>query len=106
TTKGDDPITVSFDLTNTGDREGAEVAEVYVGDSHSSVPRPVKELKGFAKVDLNPGETQRVSVELNKRALSYFDVASENWKAEPGVFNILVGSSSQKIELKGQLTLE
>jgi beta-glucosidase len=82
------------------------VAEVYVGDSHSSVPRPAKELKGFIKVDLKPGETQHVSIALNKRALSYYDVDSKDWKAEPGLFNILVGSSSQKIELKGQLTLE
>ena len=106
TTKGDEPVTVLFDLTNTGDREGAEVAEIYVGDSHSSVPRPVKELKGFSKVELKPGETRHVSILLNKRALSYFDVTSEDWKAEPGVFNILVGSSSQNIALKGQLTLE
>ena len=53
------PVTVIFDVVNTGSREGAEVAELYVGDGHSSVPRPIKELKGFAKVNLKPGETKR-----------------------------------------------
>jgi beta-glucosidase len=106
TLQGDGPVTVSFDISNTGDREGAETAQVYVGDLGASVPRPVKELKGFVKADLKPGETKRVSVELNKRAFSFYDVKSKDWKAEPGVFNILVGSSSQKIELKGRLTLE
>jgi beta-glucosidase len=105
-TTGDNPIMVSFDLTNTGDREGAEVAEVYVGDGHSSVPRPVKELKGFSKVSLKPGETKKVSIALNKRAFSYYDVDSKGWKAEPGAFDILVASSSDKVELKGQVTLK
>lgn len=102
---GDQPVTVTFDLTNTGEREGAEVAELYVGDAHSSVPRPVKELKGFAKVNLKPGETKTVSLTLHRRDLSYYDVNGKQWKAEPGDFGILVGSSSENIELKGTLHL-
>jgi len=99
------PITVSCNVKNTGSREGAEVAEVYVGDSHASVPRPVKELKGFAKVHLRPGETKRVTVGLDRRAFSFYDVEKNNWKAEPGKFSILVGSSSEKIELQEEFTL-
>ena len=97
------PITVSFNVKNTGSREGAEVAEVYVGDSHASVPRPVKELKGFAKVQLKPGERKRVTISLDRRAFSYYDVGTSAWKAEPGNFAILVGSSSAQIELPENL---
>jgi len=100
------PITVSFDVKNTGQRPGAEVAEVYVGDSHASVPRPVKELKGFARVDLKPGESKTVSVSLDRRAFSFYDVKKKDWSAEPGQFGILVGSASDKIELKGDFTLQ
>jgi beta-glucosidase len=96
---------VSFDVTNTGAREGAEVAEVYVGDSHASVPRPPKQLEGFARVDLQPKETRRVTVSLNRRSLSYYDVAGKSWRADPGEFQILVGSSAEQIELRGTLTL-
>ena len=99
------PITVSFNVRNMGSREGAEIAEVYVGDSHSSVPRPVKELKGFAKVNLKPGETKRVSVKLEIRSFSYFDTKKHDWNADPGDFDILVGSSSAKIELQGRFRL-
>lgn len=102
---GDQPVTVSFDLTNTGQREGAEVGEVYVSDGHSPVPRPVKELKGFGKVDLKPGETKTVTVTLNRRAFSYYDVGKKGWTATPGGFGILVGSSSANIELNGKVTL-
>jgi beta-glucosidase len=89
-------------LTNTGNREGAEVAQVYVGDGHSKVPRPAKELKGFARVDLKPGETKQVIVALDKRALSYYDAAAKQWRAEPGEYQVLVGRSSAQIELKGK----
>ncbi len=103
--QGDDPVTVSFNVTNTGGREGAEVTELYVGDSHAKVPRPAKELKAFAKVDLQPGETKGVTVSLDRRSFSYFDEKSKQWKADPGAFNILVGSSSRNIELTGKLEL-
>jgi beta-glucosidase len=63
-----EPVTVSFDVKNIGDREGAEVAELYVGDSHASVPRPVKELKGFTKTILKPGESKHLTLTLDRRA--------------------------------------
>lgn len=96
---------VSFNVQNTGTREGADVAQVYVGDTQTKVPRPAKELKGFLKVSLRPGETRKVSVMLDSRALSYYDVNAKQWRAEPGDFNVLVGRSSQQIELRGRLTL-
>jgi len=99
------PIEVSFDVKNTGARQGAEAAQLYVGDSHASVPRPVKELKGFAKVDLKPGQTRRVTLTLDRRAFSFYDVNKKDWSAEPGDFAILVGSASDDIRLKGTFTL-
>jgi beta-glucosidase len=99
-------VTVTFTVKNIGSREGAEIAELYVGDSHAAVPRPVKELKGFAKVQLKPGETKRVALSLDQRAFAYYDISKSDWKAEPGDFAILVGSSSAKIELQGSFTLK
>jgi beta-glucosidase len=102
---GDEPVTVSFDVTNSGSREGAEVGEVYVSDGHSKIERPVKELKGFGKVDLRPGETKTITVMLNRRAFSYYDVGKKDWTATPGEFGILVGSSSANIELSDKVKL-
>jgi len=98
-------FTVSFDVSNTGGREGSEVAQVYIGDPHARVPRPERELKGFQKVSLKPGETRRVTVNLSRRALSYYDVNAKQWRAEPGDFNVFVGRSADQTELKGKLTL-
>jgi len=97
---------VSFDVKNTGTREGADVVQVYVGDTHAKVARPAKELKGFAKVSLRPGETRRVSVTLDRRAFSYYDAGAKQWRADPGDFDVLVGRSSEQIELRGKLTLK
>jgi beta-glucosidase len=97
---------VAFDLTNTSRRAGAEVAQVYVSDRHSPVERPLKELKGFAKVHLQPGETQRVTIDLNRRAFSYYDAESGQWRATPGSFEVLVGQSSASIRLRGSLELK
>jgi len=99
------PITVSFDVRNTGHRQGAEVAELYVGDSHASVPRPVKELKGFAKLSLKPGESKHVTIMLDRRAFSFYDLKERDWSAEPGDFTILVGGSSDKIQLESKFAL-
>ena len=96
---------VSFDVKNAGSRAGADVPQVYIGDTHAKVPRPAKELKGFAKVNLRPGETKRVSVTLEGRALSYYDVDTRQWRAEPGDFAVLVGHSVEQIELRGKLSL-
>jgi beta-glucosidase len=97
---------VAFDVRNSGAREGADVAQVYVADSHSKVPRPAKELKGFVRIDLKPGETKTATVTLDRRAFSYYDAATKQWRADPGEFNVLVGRSSQDIELRGSLTLD
>jgi beta-glucosidase len=97
---------VSFDVQNAGKREGMDVAEVYVGDGHSKIARPAKELKGFTKVNLRPGEKRRVTVTLDARSLSYYDPDAKGWRAEAGDFDVLVGRSSAEIELRGHLRLE
>lgn len=96
-------VTVSFDVTNTGDREGAEVAQVYVSDGHAKVARPNKELKGFDKVTLQPGETKHVSVTLDSRSFAYYDTEAKKWHIAPGKFGILVGDSSESLDLKGSV---
>lgn len=96
---------VSFDVKNTGKRAGAEVAQVYVGNKESKIPRPRKELKGFVKVNLRAGESRRVSVMLDERAFSYYDANAKKWQIEPGNFDVLVGRSSQSIELRGNIAL-
>ncbi len=89
--------TVTVDVTNTGSRAGAQVVQLYVQDVKSSVDRPVKELKAFQKVKLNPGETQTVTLTLNERAFQFYDTETHSWKTEPGKFNFLLGTSSQDI---------
>jgi beta-glucosidase len=102
--RGDQSVAVRFDVTNTGVRAAAEVAEVYVGEVQPSVPRPLKELKGFTKVQLNAGETRRVSVALDRRAFAYYDLKSHDWTVNPGDFNVYVGSSAARIELTDKIT--
>lgn len=75
-----------------------------VGDPHPAVPRPIKELKGFAKVQLNPGETRHVSVPLNRRAFAYYNVKNHDWTVDAGDFNIYVGGSSAHIEVADKIT--
>jgi beta-glucosidase len=99
-------VAVSFDIINTGKREGDEVAQVYVGDKHANVPRPAKELKGFAKIHLRPRETRHVTVKLDRRSFSYYDVNLKQWHMDPGEFDILVGQSVEQIGLRGKLTLK
>jgi len=96
---------VTFTVANKGSRAGADVPQVYVADGHSRVPRPAKELKGFAKVMLQPGEARTVTVPLDARAFSYYDVPKKQWRADAGTFGILVGSSSANIKLEGQAQL-
>lgn len=90
-------IRISADVTNTGDRAGAEVVQLYIGDEQSSLPRPVKELKGFQKVSLNPGQTQTVTFEITPGMLHYYDDAKGAWVAEPGAFTAYVGAASDDI---------
>jgi len=96
---------VSFDVKNTGAREGADVAQVYVGSPHAKVPRPEKELKGFSKVFLRPGESKRVTITLEPRSFTYYDVDSKQWRADAGQFDVLIGRSSDQIELRSKIDL-
>jgi beta-glucosidase len=93
---GDD-VEVSFDVQNKGEREGAEVAQIYVGDPSATVKRPVMELKQFARVELKPGARQHVVLHLDRRAFEYYDVASKGWKLDPGTFTVFLGESSASI---------
>jgi beta-glucosidase len=95
---------VSFDV-NTGARDGADVAQVYVGSTQAKLPRPAKELKGFSKVFLRPGESKRVTVMLEPRSFTYYDVDSKQWRAAAGQFDVLVGRSSDQIELRSKIEL-
>jgi beta-glucosidase len=95
---------VSFDVTNTGARTGDAVAELYIAPPKTNL-RPAKELKGFSRVKLQPGETKTVSVPLNTRSFAYYDVNGKQWRAEKGTYEVLVGSSSQEIELNGRIDL-
>ena len=99
------PLTVEFRIANTGDRAGAEVAEIYVEPVHPGVFRPVKELKGFAKVFLQPGEKKKVSVTLDENAFAYYDVGTRSWVAGKGEYKILVGRSSRDFPLTGDFQL-
>ncbi|WP_310391826.1 glycoside hydrolase family 3 C-terminal domain-containing protein [Hymenobacter sp.] len=96
---------VKLILTNTGKVAGAEVVQVYVKDKEAAVKRPEKELKGFEKVFLRPGETKTVTVQLPAEAFQYYDEARKQWVLEPGAFEVLVGSSSRDIRLTGNVTL-
>ncbi|NVM54337.1 MAG: glycoside hydrolase family 3 C-terminal domain-containing protein [Candidatus Helarchaeota archaeon] len=98
-----DTISVSVDILNAGDRAGAEVVQLYIQDVESSVERPPKELKGFKKIPLNPGEKQTVTFELHKEDLSFYDENENRWKAEKGIFKILLGSSSRDIRLQDEI---
>jgi len=96
----DETLTVTAMVKNIGKVAGAEVVQLYLHDLVSSVDRPAKELKGFAKIFLAPGESKQISISLNKRDLSFWDVNSNNWLAETGDFEVLLGTSLKKIELR------
>ncbi len=98
-------IRVSLDVQNTGSQAGKEVIQIYVRDVESRLRRPVKELKAFAKVALEPGETKTLSIVLDRQALAYYDPSQKCWVAEPGEFNVLVGASCQDIRLVGHFSL-
>lgn len=93
-------LTITVPVTNTGDREGAEVVQLYISDLKSSLPRPIKELKGFGKVKLAPGETKEVTFTIDKSALSFFDDARHEWVAEPGKFEAIIAASAADIKSK------
>jgi beta-glucosidase len=99
------PVTVSFDVTNAGSVAGAEVAQLYVSDPSAKASRPERELKGFEKVHLAPGETKHVTLTLDARSFSYWDEAKHNWTIDPGKFVLHVGDSSENTPLTADLTL-
>ena len=98
-------FTVSFTIRNVGSVDGREIAQVYIADPVSSLPRPVKELKGFTKVAVKAGESQRATVKLDKYALSFYDERRSAWVAEVGKFDVLVAASSEDVNLTGQVEL-
>ena len=96
----DEVLTITVPVTNTGNREGAEVVQLYISDLKSSLPRPIKELKGFQKIKLAPGETKEVTFTIAKDALSFYDDAQQAWIAEPGKFEAIVAASATDIKSK------
>ncbi|MFO7682456.1 MAG: glycoside hydrolase family 3 C-terminal domain-containing protein [Chloroflexota bacterium] len=101
-----DGLTVWVDVTNTGQRAGQEVVQVYVHDKEARLKRPFKELKGFAKVALQPGETKTVTIPLNARAFAYYDPAYKQWITEAGDFDMLIGASATDIRCTVPVTMQ
>lgn len=101
-----DQITFRLTVKNTGTREGAEIVQLYISDKKTSLPRPIKELKGFRKVRLNAGEEKEVTFTISKEALSYYDDQKHMWIAEPGQFEALIGSSSADIRTRTAFELK
>ena len=99
-------VSVSFDVKNTGERAGAEIAQLYVRDERPKVERPEQELKGFSRVELAPGETKRVTLSLDRSAFAYWDDAAHAWAAAPGRFTVRAGASSRDIRLSKDLELK
>ncbi len=104
--KSDGAYEVSFDVTNTGKTAGADVAQVYVSEDHPGVPRPPQELKGFARVMLQPGKSQHVTVPLDARSFTWYDEKAAAWHADAGSFTIHVSRSSADPQLEGKISLE
>ncbi|MBD5452976.1 MAG: glycosyl hydrolase [Lachnospiraceae bacterium] len=104
--KDTEVMTVSVNVKNTGNMTGKEIVQLYVADKESTVIRPVKELRDFAKVELAPGETKTVTFTLDKRAFAYYSVKIHDWHVETGEFDILIGKSSRDIVLSKTVTVE
>ncbi|MFW9994911.1 MAG: beta-glucosidase [Candidatus Odinarchaeota archaeon] len=101
----DDSLKINLDVINTGSRFGAEVVQVYVQDLECSVERPPKELVGFEKVYLHPGERKTAEIELKAKDLAFYDVTTRSWQVEPGKFKLLIGTSSRDIHLQKEIVL-
>ena len=101
-----DQITFSVKVKNTGNREGSEIVQLYISDLKSSLPRPIKELKGFEKISLKAGEEKTVTFTVDKAALSFFDDKKHEWVAEPGDFEAIIGASSTDIKTKVNFSLQ
>lgn len=98
TMSADGNLTIKISVKNTGNREGQEVVQLYISDIKSSLPRPIKELKGFQKIKLAPGEEKTVTFTIDKEALSFFDDAQHAWVAEPGKFEAIIAASAADIK--------
>jgi beta-glucosidase len=103
-TKSGDGFTATFKIKNTGKTKGSEIAQLYVSQESPSIPRPVKELKGFSKIELAPGQSKEVTIKLPLSAFSYYNDLQNKWVAEKGNFTILVGSSSKDIRLQAKIS--
>ncbi len=103
--KNDIHVTTSADVTNTGTMAGAEVVQCYVTDCECSVERPVKELKAYRKVFLEPGETKKVTMELPERAFAFYDVERRAFRVEPGKFQLHVGNASDHCILQAEVEI-
>ena len=98
-------VAVSLDVTNTGSRAGAEVVQLYLGIPSTNVPEPPKQLKGFQKVSLQPGQTQHVSFSLTPQDLSYWDINAHDWLVQNGTYQVMIGSSSRDIRQQASFTV-
>jgi len=106
TFKDTDGVSVSVDVTNRGDVAGKEIVQVYVRDHKSTLVRPPRELKGFAKIELQPGETKTVTIKLDFRAFAFYHPVHKEWITEDGEFDILIGASSVDIRFTETVTLQ
>ncbi len=106
TITADENISFTVSVKNSGKRAGAEVVQLYIRDKKSALPRPVKELKGFRKIELQPGESQEVRFTIDRKALQYYDDRKQEWVTEPGAFEALIGSSSADIRTRVTFTLK
>lgn len=101
--RGSEKLEIEFMVTNTGDRAGKEIAQIYVEKKHTKISRATRELKGFIKTELQPGEQKRCKAELDERSFAYYAEELEGWRIEPGEYHILVGASSRDIRLSGSV---
>ena len=97
------PLSITADIRNSGKRAGEEVVQLYVRDVEASVRRPKKQLMAFERISLRPGETRRVSFTVSPERLAFWDEKRKAWVVEPGAFEVMVGSSSADIRLKGEI---
>jgi len=98
-------VAVDVNVKNIGQRAGAEVVQLYIHDGHSKIDRPVHELKAFSRVELNPGESKRVQLNVYNSAFQYWNPSTKHWTLDPGTFEIQVGSSSRDIRLRAPIQI-
>jgi beta-glucosidase len=99
-------LTVRFDVKNTGDRDGADVAQLYTHQRTSTTYQPIKSLRAFERVNLKAGESRPVTLEIPVSHLAYYDVKIHDFRVEPGIFDVLIGSSSEDIRLRGETHIQ